>query len=48
MERQTVLSLLRCHQADLAWMGALSVSIIGSTARGDAIERFLGSGLIDR
>lgn len=38
MDRATVIALLKQHRAELAELGFLSISIIGSTARGEATE----------
>lgn len=36
MDRELAISILRNHEAELRGMGVLSLSLFGSTARGDA------------
>jgi len=36
MDRQTAIALLKHHQAELAELGVVSISLIGSTARDEA------------
>ncbi|MGO9173457.1 MAG: nucleotidyltransferase family protein [Rhodomicrobium sp.] len=39
MNRATVIALLNQHRAELAGLGFLSISIIGSTARGEETDK---------